>query len=94
MTRVRAAAFLAFFVAGHSVYAQIATALPPERIGHPYSVTLHITGTDASIVEGKVPDGLTLSANGVLSGTPTAAGVYTFVVGKTAYTLRITEPAR
>jgi len=50
-----------------------------------YSQTLAATGGDGtysgwSVSSGSLPTGLSLSAAGVISGTPTAAGVYTFTV--------------
>jgi hypothetical protein len=66
---------------------------PPEIVadclwegteGSPYSFTLSANGGTPpytwSTVGGTLPPGITLSAAGVLSGTPTAAGTYTFTV--------------
>jgi hypothetical protein len=73
----------------------IAAALPPLTItgslaggmvGTPYSATLgatggYPTGTYAfSVTSGAVPTGTALSSAGTLSGTPTAAGSFTFTV--------------
>ena len=38
------------------------------------------TGNSVTITSGDLPPGLTLSPRGQISGTPTAAGVYTFTV--------------
>ena len=60
-----------------------------------YSQTITATGGNGSYTfsktSGTLPSGLTLSSGGVLSGTPTAAGSYTFTVGvtDTAGTLRV-----
>ena len=58
--------------------------LPYGQIGAPYSQTLQSTGgTGAkqwSFAGGAAPPGIVLSAAGVLSGSPTAAGVFTFSV--------------
>ena len=52
--------------------------LPNGIAGSAYTTTLEATGADGSytwsVVAGTVPDGLTLDAFGVLSGTPTGAG--------------------
>lgn len=51
-----------------------------------YSVTLAATGSPApvyAVTSGTLPAGLTLSAAGVLSGTPTAAGVSSFTATAT-----------
>jgi hypothetical protein len=67
--------------------------VPGGTIGQPYSVTLTalsvtninpVQGSPASatwtVQSGSLPAGVTLSSAGVLSGTPTAEGSYTFVV--------------
>ena len=50
--------------------------------GQTYSATLsaNISGATWSVISGNLPDGLTLSTSGTISGTPTAAGEYTFTV--------------
>ncbi|HNG34785.1 MAG TPA: putative Ig domain-containing protein, partial [Blastocatellia bacterium] len=57
-------------------------------VGTAYSQTLTASGGTApysfSILSGALPPGLNLSANGVLSGTPTAVGTHTFTVMATA----------
>ncbi|MBQ7214683.1 MAG: putative Ig domain-containing protein, partial [Synergistaceae bacterium] len=60
-------------------------ALTPATRGTPYTQTLY---TDASsgtpvwyIDSGSLPSGLSLSRGGVISGTPTTSGSYTFTVG-------------
>ena len=59
-------------------------ALPDATVGLAYDATLTRWGGEApvtwAISAGVLPDGLTLDADGVLSGTPTAAGVATFTV--------------
>jgi len=59
------------------------TALAPARLGSPYSVQLTAAGGGSqawSISDGALPGGLTLSTTGLLSGTPNAAGSFTFTV--------------
>jgi len=58
--------------------------LPVAVVGSPYSTTLQATGGKApltwSLFSGSLPGGLTLSTAGVISGTPSAGGVFTFTV--------------
>ena len=60
------------------------TSLPEGTVGVPYSQTLTATGGDGelvwSIASGSLPTGLDLSGDGVISGTPLAAGSGTVVV--------------
>ena len=62
-------------------------ALPAGLLGTPYSVTITQTGgtgaASFAVSSGNVPSGLTLSSNGALSGTPTAAGPSFFAVTAT-----------
>ena len=58
------------------------TALSDGKMSEPYSQTLVAEG-DVPItwsIVGSLPDGLTLSGSGVISGTPTAAGTFNFTV--------------
>ncbi|MEP6603368.1 MAG: reprolysin-like metallopeptidase [Spartobacteria bacterium] len=53
----------------------------PAIVGTPYTFTFTATGNPAptfSITSGTLPPGLTISAGGVLSGTPTSAGTGNF----------------
>ncbi|WP_168170772.1 putative Ig domain-containing protein [Rhodanobacter sp. C01] len=58
--------------------------LPGSQVGVAYSQQLSAGGGNGSylfsISAGALPAGLTLSQNGLLSGTPTAAGTYSFTV--------------
>ena len=58
--------------------------LPPADVDVAYDEQLTATGGTGtyswSVVEGALPDGLTLSAAGAISGTPTALGSATFTV--------------
>ena len=58
--------------------------LPGGTVGTPYSQTLAASGGTApltwSVSTGALPTGLTLSATGSLTGTPTAAGTFTFTI--------------
>ena len=78
--------------------------LPNGLVGTPYSQTVTASGGTPpytySVAEGTIPPGLTLSSGGVVSGTPTTAGMYTFVVtaldnvgcaGSQVYNVQITE---
>lgn len=66
------------------------TSLPPGEPGKPYTAQLLATGgTGAytwSIIEGALPDGLTVSAAGTISGTPSA-------LGSASFTVRVTDEA-
>jgi large repetitive protein len=79
--------------------------LPAGTVGAAFSQTLTATGGTApftfSFSSGALPPGLTLSQAGVISGTPTAAGAFTFTVqalnstgctGTRAFTLFIATP--
>ncbi len=60
------------------------TSLPGGQVQTAYSATLAATGGLApytwSLFSGLLPTGLTLQANGTLSGTPTLAGTFPFIV--------------
>ncbi|WP_430543087.1 putative Ig domain-containing protein [Xanthomonas sacchari] len=79
--------------------------LPSGTAGTAYNQALSTSGGTApytyALSSGALPAGLSLSSAGVLSGTPTVAGSFTFVVGVTdagsfggshAYTLSIVAP--
>lgn len=60
--------------------------LPAATAGTAYSQTLTATGTPAptfAVTAGSLPAGLTLSAAGVISGTPTAQGTASFTITAT-----------
>ncbi|GEM_PF-771134 len=58
--------------------------LPAGAQGTPYSIDMAATGGSSPYgwftYEGTLPPGLSLSAGGTLSGTPTASGTFTFTV--------------
>lgn len=57
--------------------------IPSGTVSAAYSLAFAATGTAPitwTVVSGSLPPGLNLSSNGVLSGTPTSAGSYTFAV--------------
>ena len=60
------------------------TSLPNGATGTPYSQQLNATGGEPpyswTVTSGNLPDGLSLSSAGLISGTPTASGVYSFTV--------------
>ena len=65
-----------------------ASALPAPAINTPYSQTFSATGGcsssfNYSVTSGALPNGLTLGADGVLTGTPTKPGTYDFTVTAT-----------
>ncbi len=59
--------------------------LPDGALGNPYTATLlafnGIAPLTFTVTAGTLPAGLTLSAAGEISGTPTAAGLSTFTIG-------------
>jgi hypothetical protein len=63
------------------------TTLPDGSLGGSYSQTITssggITPYSYSITTGTLPGGVTLSSGGVISGTPTTAGVYNFTITAT-----------
>ncbi|MBO1413032.1 putative Ig domain-containing protein [Streptomyces sp. FH025] len=62
------------------------TTIPCAPVDQPYSATLHATTENPSpqltwsLVTGPMPPGLTLNADGTITGTPTVAGTYTITV--------------
>jgi hypothetical protein len=63
------------------------TGTPPvATTGVPYSFGFTVGGSPSPVVSkvsGTLPPGLTLNANGAVTGTPTTAGTYAFTVGAT-----------
>lgn len=62
----------------------LSTALPPASVGTNYSASLSVTGGTApytfAVVSGQLPSGVGLTNSGTISGTPSDAGTFTFVV--------------
>ena len=59
------------------------TSLPDGAVGTAYSEHLFATGSNPitwSVASGALPAGLSLSTGGIISGTPTAAGAFTFTI--------------
>ena len=60
--------------------------LPDGDVGQPYSTQIAISGPSAPtgpvfvVMSGTLPPGLTLSSAGLLAGTPTTLGTYTFTI--------------
>ena len=86
---LRRTLFLTAFMvaAATSAHAQTITTanpLPDAQVGETYSITLEqeglLTNIEWDILSGDLPAGLELSSAGVISGTPTAAGIKTFTV--------------
>jgi len=75
----------------------ISTSLPPATAGQAYEFGFSSTGGQLpvrwSIADGALPPGMTLLANGSLSGTPSVPGTYSFTVqlqdGNTAQASRV-----
>lgn len=63
------------------------TTLPAPAIGAPYNQTITATGGNGTysfaVTSGALPVGLTLDSSGALSGTPTAAGAFSFTITAT-----------
>src|SRR5215471_2561455 len=92
-----------YFACASIVVAPPGPALPAAATGTPYSQTFTASGGSGSyaftVTSGTPPAGLTLSSAGVLSGTPTQTGDFSFAVtamdmvsgcvGATAYTLHV-----
>jgi hypothetical protein len=67
---------------GSSEQPSISGAPSPGTVGVPYSFLFTTAGVPSPAVSssGTLPPGLTLSASGLLAGTPTAAGSYSFTL--------------
>lgn len=59
-------------------------AIPPPVAGAPYSLQLQVSKnqdkSNWAVVSGSLPDGMTLSATGLVSGTPTVTGNWSVVI--------------
>src|SRR2546425_9772829 len=70
--------------------------LPSAAVGSPYSSTLVGNGIKSNVTwavtAGALPAGLTLSEEGVISGTPSASGTATFMVKATADSIDSAAP--
>jgi large repetitive protein len=92
-------------ISGLSIVEHQAT-LTPAQVNTPYSMQFHALGASSptwSVSAGSLPAGLSLgSSTGALSGTPTAAGDYTFKITATdgsrsdtqTYSMTVVEPLR
>lgn len=71
-------------ISGGAGVSVVTTTLPNATVGLSYSQTLQATGGSApytwDIMAGALPGGVTLSAAGVLAGTPNASGTFNFTV--------------
>jgi hypothetical protein len=80
---VIASVIVTFYTSGGGVTITT-TGLPNGSQVQAYSATLAATGGTPpytwTILSGSLPPGLTLSSSGVISGTPTGAGTYSFTV--------------
>jgi large repetitive protein len=77
------------FDVGERTYAILTTSLPNAALGASYSAKLQagnhpIQSQTFEISQGALPAGLTLAADGTISGTPTAAGAATFTLKATS----------
>src|SRR5204863_3788557 len=70
------------------VFAALPASAPSASIGVAYSQTFTASAGSApftfAVTSGTLPTGLSLSAGGLLSGTPTATGTFPFTIGITA----------
>ncbi|MDE3197432.1 MAG: DVUA0089 family protein, partial [Acidobacteriota bacterium] len=84
---VTASASLSLTVAAPSTLTVSGAQLSSGIVGSPYSDTLAANGGAApytwSIIGGALPDGLTVSGSGTISGTPTSAGTFSFTAQAT-----------
>jgi hypothetical protein len=75
----------------------VSTGFPGATVGNPYSATLAASGGTPpytwSIVSGFLPPGLSLSAAGIIAGTPSTPGAFTFSVGVSDAQGRSTQAA-
>lgn len=70
--------------------------LPDATMGGDYSYTLSFSIGDPAVpvvwtMTGVLPSGLTLAADGTISGTPTAVGAFTFIVTATRGSLTVSR---
>ncbi|HET8925758.1 MAG TPA: kelch repeat-containing protein [Candidatus Acidoferrum sp.] len=85
------------------------TTLPNGTVGTPYAFGISSSGglqpVSFSVTSGTLPTGLTLASNGSITGTPTAAGLFTFTITATdsssapqtasqSYTVTIAPPVQ
>ena len=66
-----------------NVFGMLTSSLPDAIVGTDYSTQLDTAGGTDPVtfaLVGSLPDGLTLSSSGVISGTPTTAGTSAFIV--------------
>jgi len=72
------------FVINSPVITLAPSSIPGGTVNAPYSQTITASGGTApytyNVSSGTLPNGVTLSSSGVLSGTPTQAGPFTFTV--------------
>jgi alpha-tubulin suppressor-like RCC1 family protein len=84
VTQEKYPAHLLFTEAGNSAPLAVTTTLPGGVVDQPYAATLSATGGTApltwSVTSGSLPAGLSLSASGSISGTPSALGSASFTV--------------
>jgi hypothetical protein len=75
---------LATYVDAHRALAVTSRGLDAATVGAPYTATLAAWGGTPplswTLDTGALPDGVALGTDGVLAGTPTAAGAYTVMV--------------